>query len=127
MICAMFGTIINQVIYIINTYLTFLPGEYILLAGIGSVFGGFTSFLVGMYGYISDVTGNRARTARIALIDSAVFLGFPVGTIISGPIFAYGGYYAVFGLVRNIKNLTNTLVNYRYVIFFSRTNSENSP
>jgi len=80
MICAMLGTIINQVIYIFNTYLTFLPGEYILLTGIGSVFGGFTSFLVGMYGYISDVTG------------------FPVGTIISGPIFAYGGYYAVFGL-----------------------------
>ena len=109
MICAMLGTIINQVIYIFNTYLTFLPGEYILLTGIGSVFGGFTSFLVGMYGYISDVTGNRARTARIALIDSAVFLGFPVGTIISGPIFAYGGYYAVFGLVRYLKHIQNFL------------------
>ena len=99
MISAMLGTILNQVIYIINTYIEDLSAEYILLASIGSVFGGFTSFLVGMYGYISDTSEHRARTSRIALLDFVIFMGFPVGTFISGPIYLNGGYYSVFASV----------------------------
>ena len=52
-----------------------------------------------MYSYISDVSSGRSRTSRIALIDLFMFLGYPIGTFISGPIFKYGGYYTVFGLV----------------------------
>ena len=100
MISPMFGTILNQAIYIINTYFTSLPAEYLLFASVGSVFGGFTSFLVGMYGFISDISEIRARTSRIALLDFAIFFGFPIGTFASGPVFSYGGYYAVFSLVK---------------------------
>ena len=93
------GTMLVQFIYVINTYLTHLTGEYILLASVGSLFGGFTAFLIGIYSYISDASSGRARTSRIALVDLFMFLGFPLGTFISGPIFKYGGYYTVFGLV----------------------------
>ena len=99
MIFPMIGTILTQVIYIVNTYLSFLRAEYILLTSIGSLFGGFTGFLIGVYSYIADVSSGRSRTSRIALLDLFVFMGFPVGTFISGPVFKYGGYYTIFGLV----------------------------
>ena len=53
-----------------------------------------------MYGFISDISEIRARTSRIALLDFAIFFGFPIGTFASGPVFSYGGYYAVFSLVK---------------------------
>ena len=93
------GTILAQSIYIMNQYLNYLSGEYILLASLGSLFGGFTAFLIGIYSYISDISSGRARTSRIALVDLFMFLGFPLGTFISGPLFKYGGYYTVFGMV----------------------------
>ena len=99
MIIPQIGTILAQLMFVINTYLAYLPGEFILLASIGSLFGGFTAFLIGMYSYIADVSSGRSRTSRIALVDLFMFLGFPFGTFISGPLFKYGGYYAVFGLV----------------------------
>ena len=93
------GTMLAQFIYIINTYLTFLPGEFILLASLGSLFGGFTAFMMGIYSYISDASCGQARTTRIALVDLCMWMGFPIGTLISGPLYKYGGYYTVFGLV----------------------------
>ena len=36
------GTMLTQFIFILNTYLTYLPGEYLLLSSVGSLFGGFT-------------------------------------------------------------------------------------
>ena len=81
-----------------------IPAQYILVASIGSFCGGFTTFLVGMYGYISDISEEGSRTSRIAFVDFAVFLGFPIGSFFSGPLFKYGGYYAVFGLVRFSKH-----------------------
>ena len=93
------GTILAQSMYILNTFLTSLSGEFILLASLGSLFGGFTAYLIGMYSYISDISSGRARTSRIALIDLFMFMGFPIGTFISGPVFKYSGYYTVFSLV----------------------------
>ena len=97
MVVPMIGTIVSQLIYIANTYFSHWSAYYILLTGIGCIFGGFTAFLIGIYSYVSDVSGNRSRTSRIALLDLFVFLGFPVGTYLSGPIFKYSGYYGVFG------------------------------
>ena len=98
-IIPMFGTILSQLVYIANTYFSSLKAEFILLSSIGSLFGGFTGFLIGIYSYISDISGGRSRTSRIALLDLFTFIGFPVGTFISGPLYKYGGYYAVFILV----------------------------
>ena len=108
MIIPQIGIILSQFIYVINTYLNYLPGEFILLASIGSIFGGFTAFLIGMYSYIADVSSGRSRTSRIALVDLFMFLGFPFGTFISGPLFKYGGYYAVFCLVSRILQLISS-------------------
>jgi MFS family permease len=100
MILPLIGIIFNQFIYLGNTYFTSLKAEFILLSCLGNILGGFSCFLVGMYSYISDVTRLRSRTSRVALMDLFMFLGFPVGTFISGPLFKFGGYYTVFGLVR---------------------------
>ena len=100
MVVPMLGTILTQIIYILNTYFSYLKAEFVLLTSLGSLFGGFTGFLIGIYSYISDISSGRARTSRIALLDLFVFLGFPVGTFVSGPLYKYGGYYTVFGLVR---------------------------
>ena len=99
MIIPQIGTILAQFMFVINTYLTYLPGEFILLASIGSLFGGWTAFLIGVYSYISDVSTGQARTYRIALIDLFTYVGYPLGTFLSGPLYKYGGYYTVFGLV----------------------------
>lgn len=98
MILPMVGTILNQGIYVINVYYTGLKAEYILLSSLGSLFGGFTCFLVGIYSYISDVTYLKARTSRVAFLDLFVFLGFPVGVYVSGLIFKAAGFYAIFGM-----------------------------
>lgn len=97
MVVPMVGTIVSQLIYVANTYFYHWSAYYILLTGLGCIFGGFTAFLIGIYSYVSDVSGNRSRTSRIALLDLFVFLGFPVGTYLSAPIFKYSGYYGVFG------------------------------
>ena len=97
MVVPMVGTIVSQLIYIANTYFYDWSAYYILFTGLGCIFGGFTAFLIGIYSYVSDISGNRSRTSRIALLDLFVFMGFPVGTYLSGPIFKYSGYYGVFG------------------------------
>ena len=99
MVIPMIGTIVSQLFYMANTYFTHWSSYYILLTCTGSLFGGFTAFLIGIYSYVSDISGNRSRTSRIAFLDLFVFLGFPVGTYLSGPVFKYGGYYGVFGSV----------------------------
>lgn len=103
MVVPMFGTLVSQLVYIINTYFFQWKAEYILVTSIGSLFGGFTGFLIGMYSYISDISSGRSRTSRVALIDLFMFLGFPIGTFVSGPVFKYGGYYSIFGLVSSFS------------------------
>ena len=93
------GIMLTQSIYVMNAYQTSLPGEFILLASIGSLFGGMTALFIGVYSYISDVSTGQARTYRIALIDLFTYVGYPLGTFLSGPLYKYGGYYTVFGLV----------------------------
>jgi MFS family permease len=116
MILPMIGTVINQFIYMANTYFTSLKAEFILLTCLGSLFGGFTCFLVGMYSYITDVSRVRSRTSRVAFLDLFMFLGFPIGVFISGPVFKFGSYYATFGLVR-ITQLLNS--SQKYILIFS--------
>ena len=105
------GTMLVQSIYVFNAYQTSLPGEFILLASIGSLFGGWTAFLIGVYSYISDVSTGQARTYRIALIDLFTYVGYPLGTFLSGPLYKYGGYYTVFGLVSLITYLRSPFEN----------------
>ena len=109
------GIMLTQSIYVMNAYQTSLPGEFILLASIGSLFGGMTALFIGVYSYISDVSTGQARTYRIALIDLFVFVGYPLGTFLSGPLYKYGGYYTVFGLVSLIIDLRSPFENLSHV------------
>lgn len=104
MIIPQVGCLIAMGIFLLNTYFTQLSAEYLLFISIYACFGGFFSFLIGMYGFVADITEEQARTSRITLLDFQIWLGLPFGNIISGPIFEYGGYYLIFSLVRNILN-----------------------
>ena len=104
MIVPCIGDVLGQVVLILNTYFGHIKAEYILIYGACSIFGGFTSLLIGMYGYISDISDQESRTSRIALIDLSMAIGVPIGFYSSGPLFQYGGYYTVFGLV-SFENL----------------------
>jgi hypothetical protein len=36
---------------------------------------------------MTDITSEKSRTARIAMVDVALFFGFPAGTILSSPLY----------------------------------------
>ena len=46
--------------------------------------------------YISDITSQSNRTARISLLDACVMLAMPVGNLIGARLFLHFGYYVTF-------------------------------
>ena len=48
--------------------------------------GGNVILFLGMYSYLADVTTPENRTLRIAIMDGLIWIGWYVGSIVSGPI-----------------------------------------
>ena len=46
--------------------------------------------------YISDITSQSDRTARISLLDAFVMLAMPFGNLIGARLYLYFGYYVTF-------------------------------
>ncbi len=64
--------------------------EWYLLTATYALFGGgFCCFTTGAFSFISDITTEEKRTSRILVLDVAVFVGFPAGTLISAPLFRF--------------------------------------
>ena len=53
-----------QVVYLLNVYYWQSRADYILLSAIYSLFGGDTTFLIGMYSFLADITTTDTRTSR---------------------------------------------------------------
>ncbi|XP_045130613.1 proton-coupled folate transporter-like isoform X2 [Portunus trituberculatus] len=84
--------------YLINSWVTHWPVEYLLVAALmDSLGGGTVSFLTAANAYISDVTSEESRTTRVGLANSIWFLGGPIGTLLGTYIYMYGGYQILFG------------------------------
>ena len=84
--------------YLINSWVTQWPVEYLLMAALmDSLGGGNVSFLTAANAYISDVTSEESRTTRVGLANSIWFLGGPIGTLLGTYIYMYGGYQILFG------------------------------
>ncbi|XP_071526054.1 probable peptidoglycan muropeptide transporter SLC46 isoform X2 [Panulirus ornatus] len=84
--------------YLLNSWVTEWPVEYLLVAALmDSLGGGTVSFLTAANAYISDVTSEETRTMRVGLANSIWYLGGPIGTLMGTYIYKYGGYQVLFG------------------------------
>ena len=64
--------------------------EWYLLSSIYAfVGGGVTTFMTGALSYLTDVSRDSHRTARIALAEMLSVSGFPIGNIVSAPLYGY--------------------------------------
>ena len=97
MLLPMFGYILSTLYYLLNIYYFNWPAKYLLVNGVFSIFGGFVSFLIGMYAFLADITSTRSRTTRIGLLDIFLYAGVPAGTFLSAYIFKAAGYFGIYG------------------------------
>ena len=63
--------------------------EYYLLTSVASFFGGWATFMTGAFSYITDVSRESHRTARIAVAEMFMASAYPFGNIISAPLYWY--------------------------------------
>lgn len=84
--------------YLLNSWVTKWPVEYLLVAALIESFGGGTvSFITAANAYISDVSSEETRTTKLGLATSFWYLGGPIGTLLGTYIYKYGGYQILFG------------------------------
>ena len=77
----LFGYVFYNVWFLINVIFfdTFVV-EYLMLEVIQFWFGGFMCMFLGLYSYISDITDEKTRTIRIAILDFVFFTGMSIGS-----------------------------------------------
>ena len=113
MLLPMLGYILSTLYNLLNIYYFHWPTKYLLVNGIFSIFGGFVSFLIGMYAYLADITSVRSRTTRIGLLDIFLYAGVPFGTFLSAYIFKAAGYFGIYG-----TTLAMQIIVCLYITFF---------
>jgi len=103
MLIPMVGYILSTLYWLLNIYYFHWPAKYLLVNGVFSIFGGFVSFLIGMYSYLADITSVRSRTTRIGLLDIFLYAGVPAGTFLSAYLFKAAGYFGIYGVTLAIQ------------------------
>ena len=104
------GHIIGQCSYLANVYFWKASADYILLAASYALFGGNTTFLIGLYSYVADTSTTESRTSRVSVVDVALLAGVLVGTFASAPVFEKFGFTGTFGLT-----LALLVINFLYI------------
>ena len=72
------------------------PAEGLLLSSVYSLFGGYTTSLLGTYTFLAASTPPHQRTSRIALLHVCSTVGWVAGTMASPGIFHSWGYTGTF-------------------------------
>ncbi|RZF37387.1 hypothetical protein LSTR_LSTR009738 [Laodelphax striatellus] len=98
----MFLPIVGQVLtdlgILLNIYYWTWPPE--VTAVFECIFYGITGgkacLFIGVISYISDITSNQQRTARLGVITAIFFVGTPIGAGLSGFLRSLIGFYGVF-------------------------------
>ena len=92
------GLLCQKLILLAMTYFRATRAEWYIATSVKALFfGGTASSMAAIYSYIADISTLRNRTARIAICDVCVMVGFPAGMFLSGKLYQYCGYYGVFG------------------------------
>jgi len=110
----LFGYVLYDLWFLVNViYFDELVVEYLMLEIVQYWFGGFMCMFLGLYAYISDVSPEGSRTARIAIMDFVFFAGIAIGKGVAGIILTTYGYEVIYGAAA-IMNVLAIL----YALFF---------
>ncbi|XP_037790034.1 solute carrier family 46 member 3-like [Penaeus monodon] len=115
-VLSFFGDLLYIVIYLLESLFPSWPPQVLLLASfLNSLGGGMMVLLMACYSFMADKTNAKTRTVRMAIMNSAMHMGGPIGTALGAWVFAAKGYVWVFGL-----GLVIVVVCLLLVIFFIR-------
>ena len=82
-----------------NAYWWSLQPIYITLSYIPfGLSGGMMANFMAAFAFVSEHSGQRGRTTRLAFAGMVLYAGMPIGNTLGAVFFTYGGYVAVFGL-----------------------------
>ncbi|XP_023345352.1 proton-coupled folate transporter isoform X2 [Eurytemora carolleeae] len=95
---SLFGFILGQFCYLMNVVFWGARAEYILFCSIYSIFGGQSSFLIGVYSYTADTSSAVSRTTRISILDASGAAAYSITSVLSAYIYSYIGYFGIYGL-----------------------------
>ncbi|XP_069682462.1 proton-coupled folate transporter-like [Periplaneta americana] len=95
------GGILSSFVYIwISLYNLSGPVWPIVIASaLSGVFGGFVSCIMAVTSYISNVSSQRNRTARVSLLEAMSFLGGTIGPFAGGGLLSISNHATVFGFI----------------------------
>ena len=111
--CFALGQVLMNVTFLLNYFfLESLPFEMLYLEFLNEACGSFVLYYLAVYSYIADITTEAERTSRLSVLDGTDYIFTMVGTLLSGPVFKYLGYYATFGASGTLSSLAVL-----YVIF----------
>ena len=99
--------------YLLNVYYWRASADFLLFSASSSLFGGGTTFYIGLYSYLADITTSGSRTSRLSVLDVAMIGGYTSGIYLSAPLYQSLGFNGVFGITAGIYSL-----NFFFVLFF---------
>ena len=74
------GYILFDIWFLINVlFYDHFVVEFLMLEVIQYWFGGYMCLFLGLYSYVSDISEQKTRTVRIALLDFVFFSGMAIG------------------------------------------------
>ena len=100
-------------VYLLNVHYWEASADFVLFSASYSLFGGNTTFLIGLYSYLADITTPESRTSRLSVLDVAAIGGFTSGIYLSAPLYQSIGFNGIFGISAGIYSL-----NFFFVLFF---------
>lgn len=95
----MIGDFISTIFNIINyAFIDTLPLEFFYTDKIGSFFGGYAVYYLGVYSYGTAITQPNERAYRLARMDGMETIATIIGTLLSPVVFKTLGYHGSFGI-----------------------------
>ncbi|XP_035213559.1 proton-coupled folate transporter-like isoform X1 [Stegodyphus dumicola] len=96
LILATIGTVIDFFMQAVIAYFpTASPYWFLASASVSGLSGGIVIIMSSTYSYMSDITNERSRQSRFAVLEFFSIMSGPLGSFIGGQVFEKGGYLPV--------------------------------